>query len=192
MSKTVSGALGLVLCLVVGVANAEIALDDDYADGFVGRGDVISHPKLGKNALVMEPSISLSMSTVMEMQTFKPSENANENAWKVATKTFALDSKIALSYTKTANGKGVSNHVTGYILAGVAFESQSQSDGTWKFFDNGILKDVPTNWVAAGDIETLDGEAGDEAILTFDAGNGLIGSWLRTETAEGVVWVPLP
>lgn len=158
-------AVAAALTLGSTIPASAVTLDSSVTgDGFISRGNVISHPELGKSALVMDPVVSLSVGGATFQQT------CMDTVDPAVTNTFTqeiADTDLMVT-TRTAKGNG---NITGYLLGA---ELPLYVAPTTL---------CPTDWVP------VEGDAGlvtfvvgtTPMVITFTAGE-LTGSWVWNTT----------
>ena len=113
-------ALAGLPAAVLSSAALAVTFDIDTANGFISRGDVISHPALGKSALPDGKNINTADSDV-KISFSKDgsywSQNCQKTTGKTETKQFRQGAVQARFSTEIRKSGGVSN-VTGFILTG--------------------------------------------------------------------------
>jgi hypothetical protein len=191
--------------------NYSYTLDGESA-GFIGRGDVISHPDLGKEALVENPTVRLQVQQTYEIK--GTVEVTVETQGKPSTrimvdivgtysnvKTYNVNTKVVVVSRKS---KGNDN-INGYLLGDV----DPNSTGGQKPPQVGDELSVNANNITivsatqqsdgqpyTGNLNIFNGnhdvlvtdvellESGQET-LTFHAGGELLGAWLLDEFGDG-------
>jgi hypothetical protein len=112
-------------------AYAAVSFDPATGQGFIGRGDVIDHPDLGKNALVQNPVITLEISVSYEVDiswTTGPDHNISTHT---NTKKKSLD-VVSVAQVDTRRNRGNDN-ITGYLLLGYVDDSEAEDAFTPPF-----------------------------------------------------------
>jgi hypothetical protein len=163
-------ALALVL-LGAGVALATVSFNEDTGVGFIGRGDVIDHPDLGKGSLVDEPIISFANTGHHEQVCFKTGPGNN---------TFRRGDEL-VGYqvqreTRKAPGSG---NITGYLLNGQGTPIEPSDPPT-------TLCPPAGGWSPVTDVTFVPDGGGQ---LFFDDQKGGVGAWEFDETTS--TWVPV-
>lgn len=213
----------VVLLGLVGSARADVNYSytmDGESAGFIGRGDVISHPGLGKAALVTSPTVRLqvqqtySIAATVEVEaqtTGAPSTRIMLNivGEYITTKSYNVNTKVIV-VARQARGN---DNINGYLVGDV--DPSSTGDQTPPQVGD-VLK-VPfikINVISAtqqsdgqpytGDLTSFFNGVqfvtvtavelldGGQETLVFDAGNGLVGEWLLDEFGDGYVPELLP
>jgi hypothetical protein len=103
-------------------AYAAVSFDPATGQGFIGRGDVIDHPTLGKDALVSNPVVTLEISATYELTIEWMTGPDHNRKTHTQTRTSSLD-VVAIADVETRRNGGNGN-ITGYKLLGYAEESQ--------------------------------------------------------------------
>lgn len=134
--------LKIVAALAVSIATtatADVVYDDVTDEGFIGRGDVVGNPDLGKDKLVAEPAIQW-VTEKTYSATYVTGSGQTRQTIEVISDTKTLSTSIISFSTRTAGGKR-ETQITGYVLDGkdkpissgnVTFAASFVEDGvTW-------------------------------------------------------------
>jgi hypothetical protein len=211
-------SMAVVLLGLIGSVRADVnysyTLDGDSA-GFIGRGKVISHPALGKAALVDAPTVRLqvqqtySIAGTVEVETQttgQPSRRMKVDivGQYVTTESFNVNTRVIVVSRKA---KGNDN-INGYVIGDV---DPSSTGGQTPPQVGDVLK-VPASKITvisatqqsdgmpySGNLNSIFNGIQDVTVtavellgsgqetLVFDAGNGLVGEWLLDEFGDGHV-----
>lgn len=196
MRKTIVAALTAAMLVLSAVgALALVTFDATTGEGFIGRGDVIAHPELGKNALVNDPVITYGATG----RYYQACEQ-----WKRVSGTFQWvddgehrTGNRTVGYTtaqdfeaRKAKGNG---NITGYLLTDLDQEGGSAPTRVCpnnSQFRPAVTLDPDANEMIHAPVEFRPNSGG-AASLTFTAGS-LSGSWIwDADASEGAgAWVP--
>ena len=194
--------------------NYSYTLDGESA-GFIGRGNVISHPGLGKAALIDTPTVLLqvqqtySIAGTVEVETQTTGEPSTRIILDIVgeyftTKNYNVNTK-AIAVTLKANGN---DNINGYLMRDV----NPTSTGSQNPPQVGDVLKMPASKITVisatqqsdgmpyhGDLNSsfngiqvvtvtaVELLASGQKTLVFDAGNGLVGEWLLDEFGDGYV-----
>jgi hypothetical protein len=209
-------SLAFVLLSFASIASADVnysyTLDGESA-GFIGRGDVISHPDLGKAALVDSPTVSLraeqsyAITATIEVAVETNGEPSTRILVDIVgeyrvTQTYNVNTKVIV-VTRKAKGN---DNINGYLV-GDAEPSSTVDQQPPKVGD--VIRTTANKITVLSATQQSDGKpyegelnsifnaiqfvtvasvellAGGQESLVFDAGNGLVGVWLLDEFGDG-------
>lgn len=108
LAAVAAATIGISGAVLVAPVNA-VTFDILTANGFISRGDVISHPALGKDALAVKPGISFSKDGAHWEQWCEKTTGAYQR------KTFQQGLSNVNFYTTTRQAPGNDN-ITGYLM----------------------------------------------------------------------------
>lgn len=187
----IGGSIVASSIAISSLAGAAVTFDAELGEGFIGRGDVIDHPDLGKAALVQNPTITYGeggrywqdcQETNPQGTTYKSFSSGNRKVGFTTTETF------------TARKAKGNDNISGYVLMDLEEKSTGAPvpttlcDSAWSpkvLGQDGGGNDILSTPIF---VPNEDGTLS----LTFDAGNDLNGSWIwdgeANDNAGG--WVP--
>lgn len=168
--RTLAIAVATISIAAIAAPARAVAFDINTGAGFIARGDVISHPTLGKNALVQDPRITFSRNGAHYEQTCLKTTGTTQS------KVFSQGLSSVRFTLDTRNAPGNSN-ISGYILNSAGAPSPTPTNI------------CPTNWTPTNSV-TLVGGRNTPPLLIFRADNqALQGGWyLDIATSTWLIW----
>jgi hypothetical protein len=126
--KCIRAVLVAAFAMLSFPAFATVQFDIGTGNGFVGRGDVISHPTLGKGALSVNPEITFSANGAhWEQVCYKTQGNG------VTVKTFRRGN-VHVHFTTTTRQAPGNDNISGYLLNGIGNDNGAPTtlcSGVW-------------------------------------------------------------
>lgn len=133
----------LAMVAFASISFAEVTFDPSTGGGFIGRGDIISHKELGKEALVTNPRITFGCAgeETWLLSIKKSVGNGNGTQYKDQIWTREIGAATGQTTVKTA--KGASANITGYTLVGYTTAGDT---GEMPSVNN-FLPNVNSGWI---------------------------------------------
>jgi hypothetical protein len=126
--KSVRAVLAASFAMISFSASATVQFDIGTGNGFVGRGDVISHPTLGKNALSVNPEITFSANGAHWEQICYTTQGKGQ------IKTFRRGN-VHVHFTTTTRQAPGNDNISGYLLNGIGNDNTAPTNicpgGNW-------------------------------------------------------------
>lgn len=168
IKRTLAIALAAISTLAIASPARAVTFDLNTGAGFISRGDVISHPLLGKNALVNSPNITFSRNGAHYEQSCIKTTGTTQ------TKVFSQGLSNVRFNLDTRNAPGNSN-ISGYILVAAGDPGPAPTNI------------CPTNWSPTNSV-TLVGGNNNPPLLIFRTGAMQGGWYYDIATATWLIW----
>ena len=185
MYKSLVCLAGFFIFASACIADVNYGYDADAPSesvGFIGRGDIIGN--IGKEALVDNPVVTLVQSSSFEVVIQWETGQKTKKVHTIRKKYKANISGVVLANPRKAPGNG---NITGYILGSCSLSGED-GDGPVPQVGDVILDNDNIRKVVVEVNPIDDGTSGE--VLTFDAGNGLVGKWLLDSEGIGTFLAP--